>query len=250
VALLAMGMTFDLALSPHRAQQNPSQQDSSAKQDSAPRQSAIINSADSGQGSNRHAEMSEFWSAKLTDWLLAAFTFFLVLFTYRLWKSTDKLWLATIEAMSLGQREYISNHRPRISVRMFELREPGQIGPIRVGFRIINSGESTAHLMSVNSTVLYKHTELPGVPPYDAAKTEIYTHTLMASGQFMEIAGATDVSVDEFELAFLSERALMICGFVSYCDDHGVVRQMGFGRSHDGHGSFRRIDNEEYNYND
>jgi hypothetical protein len=37
---------------------------------------------------------SEFFSAKLTDWLLAILTFFLVLFTYRLWRSTDKLWAA------------------------------------------------------------------------------------------------------------------------------------------------------------
>lgn len=37
---------------------------------------------------------SEFFSAKLTDWLLAALTFFLVVFTYRLWRSTDKLWVA------------------------------------------------------------------------------------------------------------------------------------------------------------
>jgi hypothetical protein len=37
---------------------------------------------------------SEFFTAKLTDWLLAILTFFLVLFTYRLWRSTDKLWVA------------------------------------------------------------------------------------------------------------------------------------------------------------
>ena len=37
---------------------------------------------------------SEFFTAKLTDWLLAILTFFLVLFTYRLWRSTDKLWAA------------------------------------------------------------------------------------------------------------------------------------------------------------
>jgi hypothetical protein len=36
----------------------------------------------------------QFFSAKLTDWLLAILTFFLVLFTYRLWRSTDKLWAA------------------------------------------------------------------------------------------------------------------------------------------------------------
>jgi hypothetical protein len=36
----------------------------------------------------------EFFAAKLTDWLLAILTFFLVIFTYRLWRSTDKLWVA------------------------------------------------------------------------------------------------------------------------------------------------------------
>lgn len=34
----------------------------------------------------------EFWSAKLTDWLLAVFTLALVVVTYLLWNSTNKLW--------------------------------------------------------------------------------------------------------------------------------------------------------------
>jgi hypothetical protein len=37
---------------------------------------------------------NEFFTGKLTDWLLAILTFFLVIFTYRLWRSTDKLWIA------------------------------------------------------------------------------------------------------------------------------------------------------------
>jgi hypothetical protein len=37
---------------------------------------------------------NEFFTGRLTDWLLAILTFFLVLFTYQLCRSTDKLWLA------------------------------------------------------------------------------------------------------------------------------------------------------------
>jgi hypothetical protein len=44
------------------------------------------------QSSSQATTLNEFFSAKLTDWLLAILTFFLVLFTYRLWRSTDKLW--------------------------------------------------------------------------------------------------------------------------------------------------------------
>jgi hypothetical protein len=47
-----------------------------------------------GWQSSQTTTLNEFFSAKLTDWLLAILTFFLVLFTYRLWRSTDKLWAA------------------------------------------------------------------------------------------------------------------------------------------------------------
>ena len=47
-----------------------------------------------GWQSSQATILNEFFSAKLTDWLLAILTFFLVLFTYRLWRSTDKLWAA------------------------------------------------------------------------------------------------------------------------------------------------------------
>jgi hypothetical protein len=60
-------------------------------------------------------EHSEFWNAKLTDWLLAAFTLALVVFTRELVRSTNRLWdagerqrEAMVEANVAGQRAWLA----------------------------------------------------------------------------------------------------------------------------------------------
>lgn len=218
--------------------------------------SAGPNKEKSYSQNERTEDGTEYWPTlfglhlKITDSLLALFTLGLLVFTGLLWKSTDKLWRVTMRTIQISHQEYISTHRPRIILRLFELIGTEHEGPIRIGYRVINAGESTAHLMSINATILYAHTTLPATPPYDTSRTDHFTHTLMESGQFMDREATTSTDINEFEAVFLDGTALMVFGFVTYCDDNGIVRQMGFGRSHVGNGHFRSIDSEEYVYND
>jgi hypothetical protein len=66
----------------------------SATHNSDSSNAAAVDHAKAGDNHTHQEGKGEFWSAKLTDWLLAVLTGLLVLFTYRLWKSTERLWLA------------------------------------------------------------------------------------------------------------------------------------------------------------
>ncbi|MGY4351222.1 hypothetical protein ACVWXM_007715 [Bradyrhizobium sp. GM7.3] len=94
VAVFAMGMLFANQL--HFAAQYQNEHSGATE----------VHSVD--EPSKPSKEQSEFWNAKLTDWLLAALTFFLALFTYRLWKSTDKLWKNAEADTRILQRAYLS----------------------------------------------------------------------------------------------------------------------------------------------
>ena len=94
VAIFAMGMLFASSYNPGPSGNSHGQQAETAAQNSHGGKAAAVDDAKSSQNHKQQEGNSEFWTAKLTDWLLAIFTALLVAFTYRLWKSTDKLWLA------------------------------------------------------------------------------------------------------------------------------------------------------------
>jgi hypothetical protein len=104
VAIFAMGMLFESSYQPSPAAKNQSQQAEPATQNHDTGIPPVTNHAKDGQTTQHKEEKSEFWSAKLTDWLLAAFTALLVAFTYRLWKSTDKLWIAGERQIGVAER--------------------------------------------------------------------------------------------------------------------------------------------------
>lgn len=100
---------------PGQSAENQGQQANAAAQNHAAGKTPATDCAESCKSGEKHEDKSEFWAAKLTDWLLAAFTFFLVLFTYRLWKSTENLWIETRDTSKrqeadtrILQRAYIS----------------------------------------------------------------------------------------------------------------------------------------------
>jgi len=94
IAVFATGMMFETSYYPQRSSQNETQQPQGTTQKDFGGSPAITENAQTGKSHQNDEGKSEFWSAKLTDWLLALLTGLLVLFTYRLWKSTDKLWVA------------------------------------------------------------------------------------------------------------------------------------------------------------
>jgi hypothetical protein len=78
VAVFAVGMLFASSYQPSPAAKNPSQQSETAAQNRDASKPFLADHARDGQTTQHKEEKSEFWSAKLTDWLLAAFTALLV----------------------------------------------------------------------------------------------------------------------------------------------------------------------------
>jgi hypothetical protein len=103
VAVFAMGMLFSPSHQPSPAGKYQSQQTERAAQDREASKPSAAEGAKAGQDHPQQDDKSEFWSAKLTDWLLAIFTFFLVTFTGGLWWSTSRLWIATKIAADAAQ---------------------------------------------------------------------------------------------------------------------------------------------------
>ncbi len=111
---------------PGPSAKHQSQQAETVAQDREASKPAAVNRAQSGESHDQQESKGEFWTAKLTDWLLAGFTFFLMLFTYRLWKSTDKLWVAgekqiavaheAAEAAKLNAEALISSERAHLFI--------------------------------------------------------------------------------------------------------------------------------------
>jgi heme exporter protein D len=207
------------------------------------------------QGDN---EGTEFWPAllgvrlKITDSLLAAFTLGLLIFTGLLWKSTDKLWKATIRTLQISQQEFISTHRPRITVRKITVvGEPKNGEPVWVSYRIINSGESAASILEENASMLTTSLDLPGLPPYDKTKTASWARNRLESGQSLESRASIEISADRLLHIQRGSMQLYIFGFVRYVDDNGTVREMAYGRKYDRvRKSFDAVPYVEYEYAD
>jgi hypothetical protein len=146
-AIFAMGMLFTSYYSSPSAKDQRQQTEPAAQNSRASISVATEHAADS-QTTQRNEEKSEFWTAKLTDWLLALFTFFLVFFNYRLWKSTEKLWSSGEKQIGIGKQmadvaekqlaiialqtdiqkkqhavgrlQFIATHRPRVILRYIQ----------------------------------------------------------------------------------------------------------------------------------
>jgi hypothetical protein len=104
IAVFAMGMLFAPLHNSHPSSQNPTQYAETAVQNESTGKAPPANGSHAGQDHEQQETKGEFWSAKLSDWVLVAFTGLLVLFTYRLWKSTDKLWEAGERQIDLTRK--------------------------------------------------------------------------------------------------------------------------------------------------
>lgn len=183
---------------------------------------------------------SEFWTAKLTDWLLAALTALLVLFTYRLWKSTEKLWSAgekQIEVSgkmaevadrqlaivglqtdiqqkqhAVGRLQYFATHRPRLRVRHVTIKN-GEVMKDQTFFFdhdakiggylvVVNGGGSPADIIETRYRIFATRTGLPPEAPYD----DDYRSDLLIAGQTLE-AGESCVCpiADKLNMPFETE---------------------------------------------
>jgi hypothetical protein len=97
-------------------------------------------------------DRGEFWTAKLTDWLLAAFTLALVFFTYKLVQSTNRLWLAGERQIGLAGRALDAQLRPVLTVQIPESAKSLWNQKTFKGelmFTVKNSGQTAAFLKAI-----------------------------------------------------------------------------------------------------
>lgn len=173
VAVFAMGMMFSASYQTSPTTKNQSQQAGPHTQDHSASTFASAKRTEGSETREKQEDKGEFWSAKLTDWLLAILTGLLVLFTYKLWKSTDKLWTAgddqyrlakdisgrqaseiqeqlklTRDNIEFARLEFNATHRPKLVIRETHMLIPTGRDPT-AGVRLIvaNSGVGTADIV-------------------------------------------------------------------------------------------------------
>jgi hypothetical protein len=112
------------------------------------------------QSEQREEEGTEFWPPlfgvrlKITDSLLALFTFGLLIFTGLLWRSTDKLWIAGEKQLKLAREALVADQRAWLIVTSFEIES------IKIG-EIVNGAagatvEATIKISNVGRTPALK----------------------------------------------------------------------------------------------
>jgi hypothetical protein len=193
-----------------------------------------------------------FCDAKISDLLIALFTYGLVGATGWLVWATVGLWQATNQSIRLASDEYISTHRPRLTLRRARVTMAEDGRPFVVGYRIINSGESAANIVKMNATLVFVNGDLPPVPEYDENETTNYLgnpDAKLVSGQWIETSIKTNWNADHNFLISMESTGIFLIGFVKYVDDAGIFREMAFCRRHK-RGSFEVFNNEEYEYAD
>jgi hypothetical protein len=171
--------------------------------------------ADSSKDLGSSKEQSEFWSAKLTDWLLAGLTFFLALFTYRLWKSTDKLWKSAEADTRIIQRAYL-NVIP-LGV------ETSRAGAVAGQVSIRNAGHLPAR--SVSSSVKIGWFDNRSETKFDSGRIPSQSTVLPAGAEMPRGSGAL-----ENGKGVLNAKTgyIYVWGRVTYEDGFGINRWLIF----------------------
>ena len=171
--------------------------------------------ADGSRDQASSKEHGEFWSAKLTDWLLAALTFFLALFTYRLWKSTDKLWETAEADTRIIQRAYLN-----VIPRGVETNPAGAV----VGqVSIRNAGHLPAR--NVSASVKIGWFDSRSETKFDTGRIPVQSTVLPAGAEMPRGSGAL-----ESGKAVLNAKKgyIYVWGSVTYEDGFGVNRWLTF----------------------
>jgi hypothetical protein len=250
VAVFATGMLFASSYQPGPAAKNQSHQTEAAAQDGHATMPIATEHAADSKAAQHKEEKSEFWSAKLTDWLLAVFTLFLVAFTAALVRSTNKLWRAGNQQFELARQEFISSHRPKIIVWGFEFGgDAAGDEPIPVTFRYVNSGDSVALVTEFGSSV-FRLSE-PVIPTsLQFRHQEIEPPIEVESGMHGFRLTKDTISPAEIIAAGAWPGDKIVCvGYVLYRDRNGTRRQVGFCREFNSvTGRWDTLKDDEYEY--
>jgi len=152
-------------------------------------------------------------------------------------------------ATELGNKEFISTHRPRMTV--YGLAFGGSMAsdkPVPISFRYVNSGDSDAKVTGIGSHVFrltgtmmpaeieFTHQEI--TPPIDFP-SGMHGIRLTPGTILPDVVIETGVSTDK----------IVCVGYVLYRDGNGTRRQAGFCRYFDlAAGRWIKMEDDEYEY--
>jgi hypothetical protein len=224
VAVFAMGMLFASSYQPGPSAKNQSQQSETAAKNSDASKPPVAEYSKEGQAAQHKEEKSEFWSAKLTDWLLAVFTLFLVAFTAALVRSTNRLWIASRE-------DFIATHRPKVIVRF--IQEPFYDDAMmrKAWVTVVNIGVNPAIIEEFGGDIAYRNSYGWLPPGIDASPRNI-TPVILVSGQRHLFTVSAKLPFSDADIAHsaFDDRSTCIVGSIKYGDGQGVVRETAFYR--------------------
>src|SRR5258706_2667824 len=158
---------------------------------------------------------------------------------------------AAKEATELGNKEFISTHRPRITV--YSLAFAGSMtdaNPVPISFRYVNSGDSDAKVTGIGSHIFrLTQTMLPGEIQFK--HEEITPPIDFPSGMHgVKLTLATIRPATVIAAGGRPDTQKIVCvGYVLYRDGNGTRRQTGFCRQFDlAAGRWIKMQDDEYEY--
>jgi hypothetical protein len=147
----------------------------------------------------------------------------------------------TRAALELGNKEFISTHRPKLRVRRFHAHiDEGSLSAI--SYVLVNVGGSAAHIKKLEITMMVPlqggKELLPELLPQEP-------RTLAGGESYLFIAKAAKLIEHGWR------RNIEIKGIIDYADDAKVNRQTGFWRIRNPDtGRFAAKDDPDYEYED
>ncbi len=228
----------------------------------------VINPADYGSYYAQHNECPAFHvfffksSASVLeaighDWLIAIAAVATAFFTATLWWSTRGMLRATYESIRLARAEFLSTHRPKIRIKhVWLMNEFWYDHPLNVRVVCVNHGTTDAHLIdySVDFLIVRRDSAFPPDYQFPFRRSIVTVLKPGISGPFPDLIQPITEST---EIAVRNAVADFYCiGYLHYADGSKNIRTTAFCRRlvlnqpHRGSGSFIKVENPDYEYED
>ncbi|MEK6640164.1 MAG: hypothetical protein AABZ17_05785 [Nitrospirota bacterium] len=154
-----------------------------------------------------------------------------------------------------AREEFLSTHRPKITVRRVALEEDRRTAEISIRYEIVNIGTRPAHILGgIAQIMLWQHPKDSPLPPFtDPLDTALYNvrGTIIEPGaRHSEIVKASEAVESAFQFGRASDCSnLYFLGFIKYRDDRDTIRETSFCRRFEKTG-FSKVDPPDYEYED
>jgi hypothetical protein len=139
---------------------------------------------------------------------------------------------ATKEAASVANKEFISTHRPRIILHSIKFSSAENMDdPVPIEFRYVNIGDTRGHVTEVGTRLIYTRNMVESDLEFIVLK--INPPMEIESGAFGFKLTAEKNNLDLDAALLTDDGVKLFCvAYISYTDDMGTVRQMGFCRQY------------------